>query len=295
MTCANTHTRSWHSVTAGIVAGCVTRTTTSPLDVLKILFQVNHFDKTGSIPQTIQTLYSTRGPLGFWKGNLAGCCRLGPYSGVKFCLYDLLQDHVAATTSAEPTSVQRATCGAVAGMVATLVVYPMELVRTRLIVSPHTSSISNELGHIYRTEGVRGMYRGCLVGLVGAIPFEGIQFACYEYGKNYAVQHRWPRWRWPADKTQLHTIDHFVLGSWAGAIAQLFAYPFDTVKKRLQMQAKDGVVRYSGIGDCFVKIIREEGTVGLYRGSLPNMVRLVPYAAVMFASYESAKKFLQSL
>ncbi|KAF0715632.1 hypothetical protein As57867_003249, partial [Aphanomyces stellatus] len=255
-----------------MVAGCVTRTTTSPLDVLKILVQVHRTD--GGIQNTIKQLYSTRGIFGFWKGNLAGCCRLGPYSAIKFCLYDQLQDHVAH--NGNPASVQRATCGAVAGMAATLAVYPMELVRTHLIVAKQTTSIANEFRAIFQTEGIRGLYRGCLVGLVGAIPFEGIQFGCYEYGKDYAVQHRWPQWRWPEAKTQLDTIDHFVLGSGSGALAQLFAYPFDTVKKRLQMQAKDGVVRYSGIGDCFVKIIRQEGTVGLYRGSLPNMVRLVP-------------------
>ncbi|ETW04440.1 hypothetical protein H310_04714 [Aphanomyces invadans] len=293
MTCATTHTRTWQSVTAGVFAGCVTRSCTSPLDVLKILFQVNGMKGGGSIKATVMHVYHSRGPVGFWKGNLAGCCRLGPYSGVKFCLYDQLQSLVVHEGS--PTSVERAVCGAVAGMVATMVVYPMELIRTRLIVNAqHTTSISREIRSIVRHDGVKGLYRGCLSGLVGSIPFEGIQFACYDYGKKYAVDNRWPSWRWPNDKTHLHTVDHFVLGSFAGAAAQSVAYPFDTVKKRLQMQTATDKV-YDGIIDCFRKVVQEEGTIGLYRGSLANMVRLVPYAAVMFASYEAAKDFLQSL
>ncbi|RHY17123.1 hypothetical protein DYB25_012607 [Aphanomyces astaci] len=293
MTCATTHTRTWQSVTAGVFAGCVTRSCTSPLDVLKILFQVNAMKGGGSIKATVVHLYHTRGALDFWKGNLAGCCRLGPYSGVKFCLYDQLQAQIVH--DGNPKSMERAVCGAIAGMVATLAVYPMELIRTRLIVNiHHTSSISREIVSIVQNEGVRGLYRGCLSGLVGSIPFEGIQFAVYDYGKTYAVDNRWPPWRWPGTKTHLHTVDHFVLGSFAGAAAQLVSYPFDTVKKRLQMQTTTGM-KYTGIIDCFEKVVHEEGTLGLYRGSVPNMIRLVPYAAIMFASYEAAKDFLQSL
>ncbi|KAF0692380.1 hypothetical protein As57867_016469, partial [Aphanomyces stellatus] len=174
--------RNAHSVTAGMIAGCVTRITTSPLDVIKVLIQVNH--ARSGVQGTIKRLYSTQGISGFWKGNLAGCCRLGPYSAVKFSLYDQLQGHYGRND--EPKVVELAICGALAGMVATLTVYPMELVRTRLIVATQTTTITNEFRIIILAEGIRGLYRGCLVGLVGVIPFEGIQFGCYEYGKDYS-------------------------------------------------------------------------------------------------------------
>ncbi|ETW04439.1 hypothetical protein H310_04713 [Aphanomyces invadans] len=279
-----------HSVLAGVFAGCVTRSCTSPMDVLKILFQVNHPTAHRSIHHACQQLYVSEGLRGFWKGNLAGCFRLGPYAGVKFCIFDTLQSKSAASAP----HVEKAVHGAIAGMCATLAVYPMEVVRTRIIMQDATAfrGIHKELTHIYRKEGMRGLYRGCLSGLVGSIPFEGIQFACYEYSKSYAVQQRWPAWRWPEHKHQLNSLDHLVIGSWSGAIAQLVSYPFDSVKKRLQA---DTAKRYTGMLDCLDKVVREEGAVALYRGTLPNMVRVVPYAAVMFASYEAAKDFLSSL
>ncbi|KAF0715636.1 Aste57867_3263 [Aphanomyces stellatus] len=283
--------QSWPSATAGVLAGCITRTVTSPMDVVKINVQVHG---RGCIRDTCHNIYKTQGVRGFWKGNLAGCCRLGPYSGIKFCLYEQLDTHLRdAGGSPSSSSTQHALTGAVAGAIATIFVYPMELVRTRLIVSNQTK-IGREFRRIWRIAGVRGLYRGCLTGLVGAMPFEGIQFACYEHGKTVAVLHRLPVWRWPPAKTSLDSWDHLALGSLSGAVAQLVVYPLDTVKKRLQLQevSPQFQVRYLGILDCMAKIVRDEGIRGLYRGSLPNLVRLVPYSAVMFASYESLKELL---
>ncbi|KAF0692384.1 Aste57867_16530 [Aphanomyces stellatus] len=274
---------NWGTIGAGLVAGCVTRTTTSPLDVVKILFQVQQGG--GSIRHTFSQLYQTHGVRGFWKGNLAGCCRLGPYSAIKFCVFDQLH------SMSESAAAGRAFNGAIAGLVATFTVYPMELVRTRLIAMKNTTSIAKECFRVLHTEGICGLYRGCLSGVVGAIPFEGIQFACYEYGKSYVSENHWPTSRWPADKTKLDTVDHLLLGSLSGAVAQMVAYPFDTIKKRLQLQA----ATKSGMIDCFHHIVRTDGVRGLYRGSVANMVRLVPYSAVMFASYEAAKSCLHSL
>ncbi|GLE07183.1 hypothetical protein PINS_up017180 [Pythium insidiosum] len=137
------------SVLAGVIAGCVTRSCTSPLDVLKIIIQVNgSVSRSASaasrslaqltsgsaasagIQGTIRDLYSMEGLRGFWKGNVAGCCRLGPYAGAKFFLFDSLQ---ARFLDENPSNVQRAMCGAGAGLIATMGTYPMEVVRTRMI------------------------------------------------------------------------------------------------------------------------------------------------------------------
>ncbi|KAG9404504.1 Hydrogenosomal carrier protein [Aphanomyces cochlioides] len=278
----NNKPSQWHSVIAGVVAGLVTRSTTSPLDVLKIRLQTKQTNSTLSC--VTRHLVQTHGLRGFWKGNLAGCCRLGPYSGVKFYLVDQMQAG-DASEDASPTALDHAVSGAVAGVVATLAVYPMELIRTHLVVSHQTSSsISQECLRIFQTSGFKGFYRGCVTGLMGAIPFEGVQFACFEYGKQYAMEHR---------ETALNTSDHLVLGSISGVVAQMVSYPFDTVKRRLQLQAK-GVAEYNGMAHCWTTIVREDGVRGLYRGAGVNMLRIVPYGAVMFASYEAVKEMLAS-
>jgi len=326
-------TAGMQSVVAGVVAGCVTRSCTSPLDVLKIIIQVNGpatttssvasasslFSSAARAPiaaaaasqaqassamlSTVKELYSMEGLRAFWRGNIAGCCRLGPYAGAKFFLFDSLQTRFL---DENPSNLQRAMCGAVAGLFATMGTYPLEIVRTRMITQTaantlphlHIRGVTHGVRLILRHEGLRGLYRGGCSGIVGAIPFEGVQFGCYEYLKFTTTQQQWPAFRWPEGKRELDGVDFFVCGSIAGAIAQTVAYPFDTVKKRLQTQTHDPQqmrAYYRGMCDCFKKVIREEGPLALYRGTVPNLARIVPYAAVMFSTYEMTKKSLRLL
>lgn len=333
MTTAPTVTTSGgvQSVVAGVVAGCVTRSCTSPLDVLKIVIQVNGAPATAAstaasaaamrrvaanavlrapstasaassaIVGTIRDLYSMEGVRAFWRGNVAGCCRLGPYAGAKFFLFDSLQSHFL---DENPSNAQRASCGAVAGLIATMGTYPLEIVRTRMITQTPANThpqlrirgVAHGVRLILRHEGVRGLYRGGWSGVVGAIPFEGVQFGCYEYLKASCQEQQWPAFRWPEGKRELDGLDFFVCGSVAGAIAQTVAYPFDTIKKRLQTQQRQPVrAAYRGMCDCFRRVVREEGAMALYRGTVPNLARIVPYAAVMFSTYEMTKKSLRLL
>ncbi|RHY22712.1 hypothetical protein DYB25_011038 [Aphanomyces astaci] len=292
------------SVLAGIVAGCVTRTCTSPLDVLKILFQLDKSTQkrrgASSMVDTCRHIYGTNGFRGFWKGNFAGCCRLGPYAGVKFFVFESLV-HGSPPEVLSTAHSQRAFCGACAGMMATVAAYPLEVVRTRIILQSlkpsESTGILQDLSTLVKAEGLRGLYRGLGPGLLGAIPFEGTQFACFESAKVYMTTHRWPAWRWHDDKQSLETLDYLVVGCLAGAIAQVVAYPFDTIKKRLQAQAfGEGGQRqkYRGMADCLVQVVGNEGVPALYRGTLPNLLRVAPHTAIMFTTYELTKNFLLS-
>ncbi|KAG9404500.1 Hydrogenosomal carrier protein [Aphanomyces cochlioides] len=289
-------------VLAGLFAGCVTRSCTSPLDVVKILCQLSppSSRRAGAsyILHLCRELYSVEGFRGFWKGNLAGCCRLGPYAGVKFYIFDTLANEFPSTTGSHS---QRALFGGIAGTVATVVAYPMEVVRTHLILQKGTErecqGILHGLHLLVKAEGVRGLYCGLTPGVVGSIPFEGTQFACFEGVKAYAMKHRWPAWRWDPQKEALDSIDYLVIGSMAGATAQIVSYPFDTIKKRLQAQILSRgrcLKKYKGMTDCAVRIIKEEGVLALYRGSLPNLLRVAPFTAIMFTTYEFAKHLLLS-
>jgi len=52
-------------------------------------------------------------------------------------------------------------------------------------------------------------------------------------------------------------------------IAEIFKYPFDLAKVRLQAQllapSSSGVVRFSGPMDCLMQTWKQEGVQGLYR------------------------------
>ncbi|KAG0270206.1 hypothetical protein DFQ27_009584 [Actinomortierella ambigua] len=79
----------------------------------------------------------------------------------------------------------------------------------------------------------------------------------------------------------------FVAGAVAGVSEILTMYPLDVVKTRFQLQVgKGGADGYSSIGDCFRKIIKNEGFGTLYRGIIPPIMVEAPKRATKFATNE---------
>ena len=79
---------------AGGVAGAVSRTVVSPLERLKILFQIQSAGRTGyklPIGQGLMKMWRDEGWRGFMRGNGANCIRIIPYSAVQFASYNLYQ------------------------------------------------------------------------------------------------------------------------------------------------------------------------------------------------------------
>ncbi|XP_064594898.1 electrogenic aspartate/glutamate antiporter SLC25A13, mitochondrial-like isoform X2 [Liolophura sinensis] len=79
------------------------------------------------------------------------------------------------------------------------------------------------------------------------------------------------------------SIYRFGLGAIAGAVGATAVYPIDLVKTRLQNQRTGSMVgelMYKNSFDCFKKVLRHEGPLGLYRGLLPQIVGVAPEKAI---------------
>ncbi|KAI9309607.1 mitochondrial carrier domain-containing protein [Cunninghamella echinulata] len=74
----------------------------------------------------------------------------------------------------------------------------------------------------------------------------------------------------------------FTLGSIAGAVGATAVYPIDLVKTRMQNQRSKvvGELLYKNSMDCFRKVVKNEGFVGLYRGLGPQLVGVAPEKAI---------------
>ncbi|PKS05241.1 hypothetical protein jhhlp_008612 [Lomentospora prolificans] len=90
----------------------------------------------------------------------------------------------------------------------------------------------------------------------------------------------------PKSSSILHSLlfstYNFALGSIAGAFGAFMVYPIDLVKTRMQNQrsALPGQRLYKNSIDCFQKVIRNEGVLGLYSGVLPQLVGVAPEKAI---------------
>jgi Mitochondrial carrier protein len=77
---------------AGGVAGAVSRTVVSPLERLKILYQVQSVGRNEyqmSIYKALRKMWTEEGWRGFMRGNGTNCVRIIPYSAVQFGSYNI--------------------------------------------------------------------------------------------------------------------------------------------------------------------------------------------------------------
>jgi len=87
----------------------------------------------------------------------------------------------------------------------------------------------------------------------------------------------------------------FLMGGVSAAVSKTAAAPIERIKLLIQNQdemLKSGRLAepYKGIGDCFVKVTKEEGIVSLWRGNLANVLRYFPTQALNFAFKDQFKR-----
>lgn len=281
------------SVFCGGIAGVLSRTVTSPLEVVKVLSQVGTPETRCGFLRTFNRIYCSEGLKAFWKGNGISCLRLVPYSAIQMAAFHNL---VAVLDDAHMPSNLNAKSWMVAGsggnLIAALLVYPADMLKTRLIVQNVNPSLSNYHGiihgfrKIWKTEGFVALYKGLLPTFLGVIPFAGGSFLAYEILDSSIAMS-------PSDLTPMYM---FVSGCLAAAVAKTLSFPFDTIRKKMQAQSKTlpnngGVdVQFKGMTGALVQTVKVNGITGLWRGLTANLLKIAPNAGIMFLSFEHSKR-----
>ncbi|XP_070556068.1 ADP/ATP translocase 3-like [Ptychodera flava] len=89
-----------------------------------------------------------------------------------------------------------------------------------------------------------------------------------------------------------------IAGGTAAAISKTAVAPIERVKLLLQVQAASTQIsvdkQYKGIVDCFKRVVKEQGTLSLWRGNLANVIRYFPTQALNFAFKDKYKKMFLS-
>ncbi|XP_015222673.1 calcium-binding mitochondrial carrier protein SCaMC-2-B isoform X5 [Lepisosteus oculatus] len=127
-----------------------------------------------------------------------------------------------------------------------------------------------------REGGMRSLWRGNGINVIKIAPESAIKFMAYEQIKRLMG----------SSQNSLGILERLVAGSLAGAIAQSSIYPMEVLKTRLALR-KTG--QYSGMADCAKHIFKKEGLAAFYKGYVPNMLGIIPYAGIDLAVYETLK------
>lgn len=138
-------------------------------------------------------------------------------------------------------------------------------------------------GKIYKSHGIAGLYRGVLVTIPRGMMGSGTQIATFGWTKDF-LQRKAPE----IDQTLISLIS----GATAGTAMAIAMNPTDVISTRLYNQGvcADGKgIYYSGVIDCFVKILKAEGMRGFYKGFWPHYIRIGPHSALVLLFFDELK------
>ncbi|RHY36327.1 hypothetical protein DYB26_006600 [Aphanomyces astaci] len=222
--------------------------------------------------------------------------------------------------------------GVAAGGISTAILYPLDLVKTRYQIHENSPRAFRSLGQAFASivksdaggsrYNLRALYQGMSPALYGTTLSWGLYFLFYEHAKSfYAEQTVLPAWA-----------GHFASGIQAGAMCVPLTNPIWLVKVRMQVQATHpSQVPYKNVANALQRIVAEEGVAALYKGVVPalfltthayewlkteyndhigtplegvrgfykgltpNLIKVLPTGALIFAVYEYVYQLLDGL
>lgn len=172
--------------------------------------------------------------------------------------------------------------GGVAGMCSKTAVAPLD--RIKILLQAHNEhyrqcGVISGLKEIVKRESFFALYKGNGAQMVRIFPYAATQFTSFEIYKGLFAS---------LLGSKSH-IGKFLSGSMAGVTAVTLTYPLDTIRTRLAFQVSGHHV-YSGIIHTAVTIVKTEGGFrALYKGFLPTLCGMFPYAGFSFYTFEMLK------
>ncbi|XP_064078366.1 mitochondrial adenyl nucleotide antiporter SLC25A25-like isoform X2 [Macrobrachium nipponense] len=283
----------WRHLVAGGFAGMVSRTCTAPLDRLKVFLQVHGGKQFQGLANCFRYMLKEGGVRSLWRGNGINVLKIAPESALKFAAYEQAKRMVlqfGGSRERELTIYERFVAGSFAGGFSQTVIYPLEVLKTRLALrkTGQYKSIIDAAKKIHKHEGIRSFYRGYVPNLLGIIPYAGIDLAIYETLKKTYIDHH-------AGNATPSVFVIIACGAFSSSCGQIASYPLALVRTRLQAQViTPGVVQTHPVtmSGLFRHIVATEGLVGLYRGITPNFMKVAPAVSISYVVYEKCRQAL---
>ncbi|WFD47871.1 mitochondrial aspartate-glutamate transporter agc1 [Malassezia furfur] len=187
--------------------------------------------------------------------------------------------HTASTLRNLGESVYNFLLGGIAGSVGATLVYPIDLVKTRM-----QNQRSNVVGEallyrnsldcakkVFQKEGFLGFYSGLVPQLLGVAPEKAIKLTMNDLVRNLSQD----------EHGHVPVPAELLAGAVAGGSQVI-------IKIRLQMQG-EAVNDPNRVRHGAVQIIRQLGLLGLYKGATACLLRDIPFSAIYFPLYAHLK------
>ena len=310
---------------AGTMSTICVRTLLAPLERLKTEYLFNNSKEALFV--TSKIVFKNEGVIGFWKGNLVNIVRTAPFKAINFSAFDTVRTAITKTFDVKENTVADEVSlflsGAFACGTAVTICYPMDVVRTRLVVRGGTQKYKNILSCIrilYKEEGLASFYRGILPAMAQMTPNAAVYYSVYNSLKQYRLTQMKREGEEKANRRKKKNNNNrgsgkkdnttgelnnkktiepqymMLFGMVAGIASESFTFPLEVARRRIQMNtgrvvAKDifGSKELKMMLEVTQKVLRENGFRGLYAGLAPSVLQVLPSAALGYYCYESFK------
>ncbi|EFP82557.1 hypothetical protein PGT21_016690 [Puccinia graminis f. sp. tritici] len=204
-------------------------------------------------------------------------------------------------------AIDQAVSGIGAGCISVLCMHPLDLLKVKLQVSSkpllanhislhattsapslvHSKSLSS-LHQIIRNDGFFGLYRGLTPNIVGNAASWGFYFMWYSMIKDRMSTDSEGR------NIKLSASQHLFASASSGIMTAMITNPLWVVKTRMFTSRAEDSGAYKNLWDGLVRISKEEGLGGLWKGSVLALIG-VSNGAIQFMTYEELKRWRQDL
>lgn len=285
------------SLLSGAIAGALSRSAVAPIERLIILRQTRNEKYVKlSMFSSLKLMYQTEGFTSLFKGNGANCVRIAPFQAIEFFMFEYYKyifDLVTIKNSFRVHDTARyLICGALAGMTASAIVYPIDLCKTILAVQTQKDTkykgIFRTIYLVGKEKGVLALYKGMGASLFGIAPYASLKLTFFQLLKNFFYGKG-------VDKRKISSSMNLVFGAMAGCFAVTVTYPTDFLRRRMQVlifqMSSEGKSERVRLPTLVKSIIRKEGFLVFYTGLGATYLKVIPSTALAFAINEKLKKW----
>lgn len=221
-------------------------------------------------------------------------------SGLLLELFQVNEFHVIRTPSHSH----------VTGIISVFFTYPLEIIRVRMAYHTRTAGASqvkpsflttiSKIYHespqtlpgapqppsstIFNRLPILKFYRGFSATTIGMVPYAGMSFLTWDFLRARLL---------PPPPSKPTPVADLAIGAIAGALAQTVSYPFEIVRRRMQVGGITRPDRLLRLGETVSTIWNANGWRGFYIGLSIGYLKVVPMTAVSFAVWQGMKRVLE--